>query len=291
MKGIILAGGSGTRLYPITKGTSKQLLAIYDKPMIYYPLSILMLSGITEVLIISTPQDLPNFKKLLGDGKSIGMHFEYIEQPSPDGLAQAFILGEKFIGTDAVCLILGDNIFYGAGIEKRLCDAVNTVKENKKATIFGYYVQDPERYGVAAFDADKNVLSIEEKPENPKSNYAVVGLYFYPNSVVDIAKNIKPSKRGELEITTVNQTYLQQQNLKLEVLGRGYAWLDTGTQDSLLEASNFIQTIEKRQGLKIACIEEIAYQMGYINKEQLLSIAEEYKNNSYGQYLLRLVKR
>ena len=291
MKGIILAGGSGTRLYPITKGTSKQLLSIYDKPMVYYPLSILMLSGITEVLIISTPQDLPNFKKLLGNGKAIGMHFEYIEQPSPDGLAQAFILGEEFIGNDDVCLILGDNIFYGAGIEKRLNDAVKTVKEENKATIFGYYVQDPERYGVAEFDTDKNVLSIEEKPENPKSNYAVVGLYFYPNSVVEIAKNIKPSKRGELEITTVNQTYLEQQKLKLELLGRGYAWLDTGTQDSLLEASNFIQTIEKRQGLKIACIEEIAYQMGYINKEQLLLIAEEYKNNSYGQYLLRLVKR
>ncbi len=291
MKGIILAGGSGTRLYPITKGTSKQLLAIYDKPMIYYPLSILMLSGITEVLIISTPQDLPNFKKLLGDGKAIGMQFEYIEQPSPDGLAQAFILGEKFIGDDDVCLILGDNIFYGAGIEKRLNDAVKTVQEDKKATIFGYYVQDPERYGVAEFDAHKNVLSIEEKPDNPKSNYAVVGLYFYPNSVVEIAKNIKPSKRGELEITTVNQTYLERQNLKLELLGRGYAWLDTGTQDSLLEASNFIQTIEKRQGLKIACIEEIAYQMGYITKEQLLLLAEEYKNNSYGQYLLKLVKR
>jgi glucose-1-phosphate thymidylyltransferase len=291
MKGIILAGGSGTRLYPITKGTSKQLLAIYDKPMIYYPLSILMLSGIKEILIISTPHDLPNFKNLLGDGKSIGMRFEYIEQPSPDGLAQAFILGEEFIGNDDVCLILGDNIFYGAGIEKRLNDAVKTVKENNKAAIFGYYVQDPNRYGVAEFDANKNVLSIEEKPENPKSNYAVVGLYFYPNSVVKIAKNIKPSKRGELEITTVNQTYLEQQNLKLELLGRGYAWLDTGTQDSLLEASNFIQTIEKRQGLKIACIEEIAYQMGFINKEQLLIIAEEYKNNSYGQYLLKLVKR
>lgn len=291
MKGIILAGGSGTRLYPITKGTSKQLLAIYDKPMIYYPLSILMLSGIKEILIISTPHDLPNFKNLLGDGKSIGMRFEYIVQPSPDGLAQAFILGEEFIGNDNVCLILGDNIFYGAGIEKRLNDAVKTVKENNKATIFGYYVQDPNRYGVAEFDANKNVLSIEEKPENPKSNYAVVGLYFYPNSVVEIAKNIKPSKRGELEITTVNQTYLEQQNLKLELLGRGYAWLDTGTQDSLLEASNFIQTIEKRQGLKIACIEEIAYQMGFINKEQLLIIAEEYKNNSYGQYLLKLVKR
>lgn len=288
MKGIILAGGSGTRLYPITKGTSKQLLAIYDKPMIYYPLSILMLSGITEVLIISTPQDLPNFKKLLGDGKSIGMQFSYVEQPRPEGLAQAFILGEDFIGNDDVCLILGDNIFYGAGIEKRLSEAVQTVAEQKKACVFGYYVQDPERYGVAEFDKDKNVLSIEEKPINPKSNYAVVGLYFYPNSVVEIAKNIKPSKRGELEITTVNQTYLTQNNLKMELLGRGYAWLDTGTEDSLLEASNFIQTIEKRQGLKIACIEEIAFEMDYINKEQLLLLVEEYKNNSYGHYLLRI---
>jgi glucose-1-phosphate thymidylyltransferase len=288
MKGIILAGGSGTRLYPITKGTSKQLLAIYDKPMIYYPLSILMLSGITEVLIISTPQDLPNFKKLLGDGKSIGMQFSYVEQPRPEGLAQAFILGEDFIGNDDVCLILGDNIFYGAGIEKRLSEAVQTVAEQKKASVFGYYVQDPERYGVAEFDKNKNVLSIEEKPINPKSNYAVVGLYFYPNNVVQIAKNIKPSKRGELEITTVNQTYLAQNNLKMELLGRGYAWLDTGTEDSLLEASNFIQTIEKRQGLKIACIEEIAFEMGYINKEQLLLLVKEYKNNSYGHYLLRI---
>ena len=288
MKGIILAGGSGTRLYPITKGTSKQLLAIYDKPMIYYPLSILMLSGIREVLIISTPQDLPNFKKLLGDGASIGMKFSYIEQPSPDGLAQAFILGEDFIGDDDVSLILGDNIFYGAGIEKRLKDALSVVANEKKAAIFGYYVQDPARYGVAEFDKDKNVLSIEEKPEIPKSNYAVVGLYFYPNSVVKIAKNIKPSKRGELEITTVNQTYLEQNKLKMELLGRGYAWLDTGTEDSLLEASNFIQTIEKRQGLKIACIEEIAYEMGYVNKQQLLVLADEYKNNSYGNYLLRI---
>ena len=288
MKGIILAGGSGTRLYPITKGTSKQLLAIYDKPMIYYPLSILMLSGIREVLIISTPQDLPNFKKLLGDGASIGMKFSYKEQPSPDGLAQAFILGEDFIGDDDVSLILGDNIFYGAGIEKRLKDALSVVANEKKAAIFGYYVQDPARYGVAEFDKDKNVLSIEEKPEIPKSNYAVVGLYFYPNSVVKIAKNIKPSKRGELEITTVNQTYLEQNKLKMELLGRGYAWLDTGTEDSLLEASNFIQTIEKRQGLKIACIEEIAYEMGYINKQQLLVLADEYKNNSYGNYLLRI---
>ncbi|SNR75729.1 glucose-1-phosphate thymidylyltransferase RfbA [Lutibacter flavus] len=288
MKGIILAGGSGTRLYPITKGTSKQLLAIYDKPMIYYPLSILMLSGITEVLIISTPQDLPNFKKLLGDGNSIGMQFSYIEQPRPEGLAQAFILGEDFIGNDDVCLILGDNIFYGAGIEKLLSEAVHTATIQKKASVFGYYVQDPERYGVAEFDKNKNVLSIEEKPIHPKSNYAVVGLYFYPNSVVEIAKNIKPSKRGELEITTVNQRYLEQNNLKMELLGRGYAWLDTGTEDSLLEASNFIQTIEKRQGLKIACIEEIAFEKGYIKKEQLLFLAEEYKNNSYGQYLLRI---
>ena len=290
MKGIILAGGSGTRLYPITKGTSKQLLAIYDKPMVYYPLSILMLSGITEVLIISTPQDLPNFKKLFGDGSAIGMQFSYIEQPSPDGLAQAFILGEECIGNDDVCLILGDNIFYGAGIENLLEDALTTVAKEQKATIFGYYVQDPERYGVAEFDANGNVISIEEKPTAPKSNYAVVGLYFYPNNVVEIAKNIQPSARGELEITTVNQTYLQQNNLKLNKMGRGYAWLDTGTQDSLLEASNFIQTIEKRQGLKVACIEEIAFEKGYISKEQLLKIAEEYRGNDYGTYLQRLVK-
>lgn len=290
MKGIILAGGSGTRLYPITKGTSKQLLAIYDKPMIYYPLSILMQSGITEVLIISTPQDLPNFEKLLGNGNTIGMQFSYKEQPLPEGLAQAFILGEDFIGEDDVCLVLGDNIFYGAGIENLLEDAVKTVSKNRKATIFGYYVQDPERYGVAEFDVNRNVKSIEEKPVKPKSNYAVVGLYFYPNSVINIAKNIKPSKRGELEITTVNETYLNQKNLKLEVMGRGYAWLDTGTQDSLLEASNFIQTIEKRQGLKVACIEEIAFEKGYINKEQLIKLAEEYKNNDYGAYLLGLIK-
>ncbi|MHB1146584.1 MAG: glucose-1-phosphate thymidylyltransferase RfbA [Lutibacter sp.] len=291
MKGIILAGGSGTRLYPITKGTSKQLLAIYDKPMIYYPLSILMLAGITEVLIISTPQDLPNFKKLLGDGLSIGMKFSYKEQPSPEGLAQAFILGAEFIGNDDVCLILGDNIFYGAGIEKLLSDAVQTVSEAHKASIFGYYVQDPQRYGVAEFDAEGNVLSIEEKPTKPKSNYAVVGLYFYPNSVVEIAKGIMPSARGELEITTVNQEYLLQNKLKTEIMGRGYAWLDTGTQDSLLEASNFIQTIEKRQGLKVACIEEIAYEKGYISKEQLLVLAEEYKNNDYGSYLLKLASQ
>lgn len=290
MKGIILAGGSGTRLYPITKGTSKQLLAIYDKPMIYYPLSVLMLAGITEVLIISTPQDLPNFKKLFGDGLSIGMKFSYKEQPKPEGLAQAFILGDEFIGKDDVCLILGDNIFYGAGIEKLLSDAVKTVSEEDKASIFGYYVQDPQRYGVAEFDAAGNVLSIEEKPAKPKSNYAVVGLYFYPNSVVKIAKGIKPSARGELEITAVNQEYLLQNKLKTEIMGRGYAWLDTGTEDSLLEASNFIQTIEKRQGLKVACIEEIAYEKGYISKEQLLKVAEEYKNNDYGSYLLKLVK-
>ncbi|MDP3946503.1 MAG: glucose-1-phosphate thymidylyltransferase RfbA [Lutibacter sp.] len=290
MKGIILAGGSGTRLYPITKGTSKQLLAIYNKPMIYYPLSILMLAGITEVLIISTPQDLPNFKKLLGDGLSIGMKFSYKEQPSPEGLAQAFILGDEFIGNDDVCLILGDNIFYGAGIEKLLSDAVKTVYEENKASIFGYYVQDPQRYGVAEFDAAGNVLSIEEKPTKPKSHYAVVGLYFYPNSVVKIAKGIKPSARGELEITTVNQEYLQQNKLKTEIMGRGYAWLDTGTEDSLLEASNFIQTIEKRQGLKVACIEEIAYEKGYISKEQLLELASEFKNNDYGSYLLKLVR-
>lgn len=290
MKGIILAGGSGTRLYPITKGTSKQLLSIYDKPMVYYPLSILMLAGITEVLIISTPQDLPNFKKLFGDGSSVGMQFSYIEQPSPDGLAQAFILGEAFIGNDDVCLILGDNIFYGAGIENLLEDALKTVANEQKAAIFGYYVQDPERYGVAEFDTKGNVISIEEKPVAPKSSYAVVGLYFYPNNVVEIAKNIKPSTRGELEITTVNQTYLSSKNLKLNKMGRGYAWLDTGTQDSLLEASNFIQTIEKRQGLKIACIEEIAFEKGYISKEQLLAIAAEYKGNDYGKYLMKLVK-
>ena len=290
MKGIILAGGSGTRLYPITKGTSKQLLAIYDKPMIYYPLSILMLSGITEVLIISTPQDLPNFKKLLGDGKAIGMQFEYIEQPSPDGLAQAFILGEKFIGDDDVCLILGDNIFYGAGIEKRLNDAVKTVQEDKKATIFGYYVQDPERYGVAEFDAHKNVLSIEEKPDNPKSNYAVVGLYFYPNSVVENSKNIKPSRRGELEITTLNQVYLRQNNLKLQILSRGFAWLDTGTHESLLEASHFVHTIEKRQGLKVACLEEIGYHNGWLTKEQVLVQANALAKTEYGQYMLRFLK-
>jgi len=291
MKGIILAGGSGTRLYPITKGTSKQLLAIYDKPMIYYPLSILMLAGIKEVLIISTPQDLPNFEKLFGDGKNIGMRFSYKEQPSPDGLAQAFILGEEFIGEDDVCLVLGDNIFYGAGMENLLADAVKTVSIERKASVFGYYVQDPQRYGVAEFDKLGNVKSIEEKPVNPKSNYAVVGLYFYTNDVIQVAKNSKPSKRGELEITTVNEFFLKQKKLKLELMGRGYAWLDTGTQDSLLEASNFIQTIEKRQGLKIACIEEIAFEKGYINKEELIKLAEEYKNNQYGLYLKNLIKK
>lgn len=287
MKGIILAGGSGTRLYPITKGVSKQLAPIYDKPMIYYPLSVLMLSGITEVLIISTPQDLPRFEELLGDGTNIGMKFSYKVQPSPDGLAQAFILGEEFIGNDDVCLVLGDNIFYGHGLTEILSSAVKNAKEENKATVFGYYVKDPERYGVAAFDSDGNVTSIEEKPEEPESNYAVVGLYFYPNSVVEIAKNVKPSHRGELEITTVNQMYLASKDLKVELMGRGYAWLDTGTHESLLEASNFIQTIENRQGLKVACIEEIAYEMGYINKEQLVELAQPLKKNQYGQYLLR----
>ena len=288
MKGIILAGGSGTRLYPITKGTSKQLLAVYDKPMIYYPLSILMTAGISEVLIISTPEDLSNFEKLLGDGTSLGMQFSYKVQPSPDGLAQAFILGEKFIGDDDVCLILGDNIFYGAGIESLLEGAVNRLEAERKATIFGYYVQDPNRYGVAEFDKEKNVISIEEKPKNPKSKYAVVGLYFYPNSVINIAKSIRPSARGELEITSVNQRYLEENNLMLDFMGRGYAWLDTGTEDSLLEASNFIQTIEKRQGLKVACIEEIAFEKGFISREQLLELANEYKNNEYGKYLIRI---
>jgi len=287
MKGIILAGGSGTRLYPITQGVSKQLMPIYDKPMIYYPLSVLMLAGITEVLVISTPHDLPLFKSLLGDGKNIGMAFSYIEQPSPDGLAQAFILGEDFIGDDDVCLILGDNIFYGSGFKTMLANSIANVRNNKKATIFGYYVKNPQRYGVAEFDADGNVLSIEEKPEKPKSHYAVVGLYFYPNSVVGIAKQIKPSARGELEITTVNQKYLKQGNLKVELMGRGYAWLDTGTHESLLAASNYIQTIENRQGLKIACIEEIAYEMGYISKEQLIELAQPLMKNQYGEYLLR----
>lgn len=287
MKGIILAGGSGTRLYPVTQGVSKQLTPIYDKPMVYYPLSVLMLAGITEILIISTPDDLPQFEALLGDGEAIGMSFSYAEQPSPDGLAQAFIIGEKFIGNDDVCLILGDNIFYGHGLTTMLASSVANVKNNNKATVFGYYVKDPERYGVAEFDTHGNILSIEEKPDNPKSHYAVVGIYFYPNSVVDIAKQIKPSARGELEITAVNQKYMDQGDLKVELMGRGYAWLDTGTHESLLEASNFIQTIENRQGLKVACIEEIAFEMGYINKEKLIELAQPFKKNQYGQYLLR----
>lgn len=291
MKGIILAGGSGTRLYPLTKSISKQMMAIYDKPMIYYPLSVLMLAGINEILIISTPHDLPNFKNLFGDGSDLGITLEYAEQPSPDGLAQAFIIGETFIGSDDVCLILGDNIFYGHGLTDLLKTAVRNVETEKKATVFGYYVQDPERYGVAEFDSSGNVISIEEKPKEPKSNYAVVGLYFYPNSVVKIAKVIQPSDRGELEITTVNQEYLHSKDLKVELMGRGYAWLDTGTHESLLEASNFIQTIEKRQGLKVACLEEIAFEMGYINKEKLISLATPLKKNEYGQYLLRLANR
>jgi len=290
MKGIILAGGSGTRLYPITKGVSKQLTPIYDKPMIYYPLSALMLSGITDILIISTPNDLPRFEELLGDGADIGLSFSYKVQPSPDGLAQAFILGEDFIGDDDVCMVLGDNIFYGHGLVEMLANAVVNVTKHKKATVFGYHVKDPDQYGVAEFDDNGNVLSIEEKPLKPKSNYAVVGLYFYPNSVVDIAKNIKPSHRGELEITTVNQKYLDQGNLKVELMGRGFAWLDTGTHESLLEASNFIQTIENRQGLKVACIEEIAYEMGYISQEQLIQLAQPLLKNQYGQYLLTRAK-
>ncbi len=287
MKGIILAGGSGTRLYPITKGVSKQLVPIYDKPMIYYPLSVLMLAGITEVLIISTPTDLPRFEQLLGDGSDIGMRFSYVVQPSPDGLAQAFILGEEFIGDDDVALILGDNIFYGHGLTQMLATSVKNAEEDNVATVFGYYVKDPERYGVAEFDKEGTVISIEEKPTNPKSNYAVVGLYFYPNDVVQKAKEVKPSNRGELEITTLNQMYLDEKRLRVELMGRGYAWLDTGTHESLLEASNFIQTIENRQGLKVACIEEIAYEMGYISKEELIKLAQPLKKNQYGQYLLR----
>lgn len=289
MKGIVLAGGSGTRLYPITKGISKQLIPIYNKPMIYYPLSALMLAGIREILIISTPYDLPGFKRLLGDGSEFGISLSYAEQPSPDGLAQAFIIGDKFIGDDAVCMVLGDNIFYGSGFSGLLKESVRTAEEDGKATVFGYYVNDPERYGVAEFDEDGNCLSIEEKPAHPKSNYAVVGLYFYPNSVVDIAKHIKPSTRGELEITTVNQEYLKQENLKVQTLQRGFAWLDTGTHDSLSEASTFIECIEKRQGLKVACLEEIAYKKGWINKEQLIEQAQPMAKNEYGQYLLQLV--
>ena len=288
MKGIVLAGGSGTRLYPITKGISKQLIPIFDKPMIYYPISALMLAGIRDILIISTPYDLPGFKRLLGDGSELGVHFEYAEQPSPDGLAQAFIIGEKFIGDDCACLVLGDNIFYGSGFTGLLKQSVENAEKHGLATVFGYYVNDPERYGVAEFDKDGNCLSIEEKPEHPKSNYAVVGLYFYPNSVVDIAKHIKPSARGELEITTVNQEYLAQKKLKVQTLQRGFAWLDTGTHDSLSEASTFIEVIEKRQGLKVACLEEIAFKRGWISKEQLIEVAKPMAKNDYGKYLLTL---
>ena len=290
MKGIILAGGSGTRLYPITKGVSKQLLPIYDKPMIYYPLSVLMLSGIRDILIITTPEDAAAFHRLLGVGSQWGLNLSYAVQPSPDGLAQAFIIGEEFIAGDDVCLILGDNIFYGQSFSQMLSQAVVNVQEEQKATVFGYYVKDPERYGVAGFDAEGNVLSIEEKPKDPKSNYAIVGLYFYPNKVVEVAKQIKPSARGELEITSVNQAFLQAKELKVQLLGRGFAWLDTGTHDSLTEATNFVETLEKRQGLKISCLEEIAYRKGWISKEKLKELAQELSKNGYGQYLLELVK-
>ena len=289
MKGIVLAGGSGTRLYPITKGVSKQLLPIFDKPMIYYPISVLMLAGIREILIISTPHDLPGFQRLLGDGSDFGVHFEYAEQPSPDGLAQAFIIGEKFIGSDSVCLVLGDNIFYGQGFTRMLREAVHSAESENKATVFGYWVSDPERYGVAEFDQEGNVLSIEEKPQIPKSHYAVVGLYFYPNKVVEIAENIKPSPRGELEITTVNQQFLLDQELKVKLLGRGFAWLDTGTHDSLSEASTFIEVIEKRQGLKVACLEGIAFRQGWISLAKMKSLANLMLKNQYGQYLLKVI--
>ncbi len=288
MKGIVLAGGSGTRLYPITKGVSKQLLPIYDKPMIYYPISVLMLAGIRDILIISTPQDLPGFQRLLGSGEDYGVRFEYAEQLSPDGLAQAFIIGDSFIGKDAACLVLGDNIFYGQGFRPMLEQAVRDAEENNKATVFGYHVADPERYGVAEFDKSGNCISLEEKPKNPKSNYAVTGLYFYPNKVVEVAKNIKPSARGELEITTVNQRFLEDKQLKIQLLGRGFAWLDTGTHDSLSEASTFVEVVEKRQGLKIACLEEIAYKQSWINREDVLRTAKLMANNQYGEYLFRL---
>lgn len=289
MKGIVLAGGSGTRLYPITKGVSKQLIPIYDKPMVYYPISVLMLAGIREILIISTPYDLPGFRRLLGDGSDYGVHFEYAEQPSPDGLAQAFLIGEKFIGNDSVCLVLGDNIFHGMGFTGLLKKAVLNAEKNNKATVFGYWVNDPERYGVAEFDKEGNCLSIEEKPKEPKSNYAVVGLYFYPNKVVHVAKNIKPSARGELEITTVNQWFLQDKELLVETLGRGFAWLDTGTHDSLSEASTFIEVIEKRQGLKVACLEGIAYRQGWIDDDKMRQLAQPMIKNQYGQYLLKVI--
>lgn len=289
MKGIVLAGGSGTRLYPITKGISKQLMPIYDKPMVYYPISVLMLAGIREILIISTPYDLPGFKRLLGDGSDYGVHFEYAEQPSPDGLAQAFIIGKNFIGEDSVCLVLGDNIFHGSGFTKMLKEAVRTADKEKKATVFGYWVCDPERYGVAEFDKDGNCLSIEEKPALPKSNYAVVGLYFYPNKVVDIASNIKPSARGEYEITTVNQKFLEDGELKVQTLGRGFAWLDTGTYDSLSEASTYIEVLEKHQGLKVGCLEAIAYRKGWISEERMREIAQPMIKNQYGQYLLKVI--